>query len=185
MEPDKNKFYRMYAEDVKGVTQLMLDLWNNEFDIDTWKKRNMGRDYINRANSEGWTALHIALAKGTTDVDAVKFLLENGADPNLKTYNERTSLDLAKSFKDEDITYKLTKLLLKYGAEIPQTCDLSLSFLCRAVHKFINLKRKNKKLNYEIKELRQEINKLETHIACMPDGPAYLDAKDRFENNKY
>lgn len=60
----------------------------------------------------GWTALHWAVIK--SHVKIVKLLLENGADPNVKSYAETTPLILARFAKDG---VEIAKLLRKYGAK--------------------------------------------------------------------
>jgi ankyrin repeat protein len=56
--------------------------------------------FVNLQNSGGWSALHWAAACGHLDV--ISFLLENGADPTLKTVCGSTILDFAQG-KDQSI----------------------------------------------------------------------------------
>ena len=52
---------------------------------------------INHATKSGTTALHCATEKKA--VDMVRFLVERGADPNLKDDDDKSSIDIAKEKK--------------------------------------------------------------------------------------
>lgn len=52
------------------------------------------RTRVNQRGENGVTALHLAVVKG--DVDSVKLLLAQGADPDIKDDSGRTALDFAK-----------------------------------------------------------------------------------------
>jgi ankyrin repeat protein len=49
---------------------------------------------LNKKNTAGWTALHLAVMKG--DLEIVKALCEAGADITIKGNNDKTPFDLAR-----------------------------------------------------------------------------------------
>ena len=66
---------------------------------------------IDSQDEEGNTALMLAVA--VTEVDAVKLLIEKGADINLKNLLDETALDIAKKSKNADIMDLLKKAMTK------------------------------------------------------------------------
>lgn len=69
---------------------------------------------VNKVNTENWSALMIATRNicYKSNIKVVKILLENGADPNIRTRNRDTVLTL--SIVDiNNKTYKLVELLLR------------------------------------------------------------------------
>ncbi|XP_058833410.1 ankyrin repeat domain-containing protein 54-like [Topomyia yanbarensis] len=81
-------------------TELLEDMINKGFDPDT------------REQAFNRSALHIACSRGFTD--AVRLLLEKGANPNIRDLNENTPLHLASC--TENIA--IIDLLLKYGTNV-------------------------------------------------------------------
>ncbi|MBQ2645049.1 ankyrin repeat domain-containing protein [bacterium] len=101
-----SKFCDTEATDNEGNTPLFYSLGNKE--IMNILLRS-GAD-INGINSEGKTVLHQAVIKN--DYDSVKFLIENGANVNIKDQNDNTPIFYA--VKNSDIyTY-----LIESGAKI-------------------------------------------------------------------
>ena len=54
-----------------------------------------------QSESDGWTPLNDAVLKG--NVEIVKLLLENGADPRIENYQHETSIDMATRFGKGEI----------------------------------------------------------------------------------
>jgi ankyrin repeat protein len=54
-------------------------------------------DIINNKDEDGFTVLHLASDRGYLDI--VKFLVDSGADLNIKTDDEETALHLGKLMK--------------------------------------------------------------------------------------
>merc|ERR1711982_101312 len=54
---------------------------------------------INHVDQNGWTPLHESIRGG--NIEIVKFLLENGADINMRPHPDYSVLDLAKGFLDD------------------------------------------------------------------------------------
>ena len=72
--------------------------------------------YVNTQEPDGYTALHVAVEKG--DIDAVKFLLSEGACPTLPNAQGKKPVDLAKE--------KEMKVLLKEVECAPSPQEVSL-----------------------------------------------------------
>lgn len=73
-------------------------------------------DIINASDKNGWQPLHEAVRSGDTEI--VKFLLENGADPNSRTEkngNGASALHWALEYHDED--HPVVVLLKSNGAK--------------------------------------------------------------------
>jgi hypothetical protein len=70
---------------------------------------------LNKKDDEGQTPLATAVVQG--EVGVVRFLLEQGADPNIPNKNGLTPLDHACS-RDKAIAMTLAKLLLDHGANV-------------------------------------------------------------------
>jgi len=96
--------------------------------------------------------------------------IENHADLNIKDANNKSLLHYAAEYELIDVT----KLLLHNNAEPidEKTKILKLEMILQT-HK-----EENERLKYEL-------NLLETHIACKPDGPEFKKAQERFENKNY
>jgi hypothetical protein len=58
------------------------------------------KDLVNKADNNGWTALHEAVRGG--HVPTIKYLLEHGANINLRVKNGQTALSLAKEHLPEN-----------------------------------------------------------------------------------
>ena len=97
-----------------GFTQLMLCVLNNDLDTSSKYLKE-----INAKNSIGWTALHIACRNSKTfsSEEMVKFLLEKGADPNVKDNFNSVPLHSASAVSNEDSSLATVELLLKNGAD--------------------------------------------------------------------
>jgi ankyrin repeat protein len=108
-----------------SVTKLVEALLNRDFH----RAKELlaeGTD-IDSRNANGWTPLHFTVENFVPE--AVQFLLENNANPNLGDLFGATPLHLAidteiARFSDEFVRYKavaptldLTALLLKHGAD--------------------------------------------------------------------
>lgn len=85
--------------------------------------------YIDIANSQGLSALGIAIQKN--DLDSVKLLLEAGANPNLKDANGDTLFHLAVTRGNTEIVM----LLLQHGADIDRPDGRGNPALCNAIWK--------------------------------------------------
>ncbi len=95
-----------YMGDVKTIKALLE------------KKANIVNYQVNDQYSGLETALHIAVEKG--NFDAVQYLLENGADPNLDDRSSHTPLEYIMSPNDR----KTVKELLKHDAAFnPKTIN--------------------------------------------------------------
>lgn len=73
-------------------------------------------EVINASDNNGWQPLHEAVRSGDTEI--VKFLLENGADPNSRTEkkgNGASALHWAREYHDED--HPVVVLLKNNGAK--------------------------------------------------------------------
>ncbi|MFZ6844987.1 ankyrin repeat domain-containing protein [Undibacterium sp. RuTC16W] len=67
--------------------------------------------YIDAASPNGTTPLMMSVRSGK--LDAVKFLLDEGADANLKNQLGMTALDFAIEFEQKEIAYLLTSAIKK------------------------------------------------------------------------
>ena len=111
-------------ENQKFLLPLDDMCWDWDFDIDEAKKlaekADLSKFYFR--NSDIYPNLLLEIAIECNNVKMVKFLLENGADPNANNYDgehifsEMIYLDY---YDDEDIDRKLemVKLMLDYGAD--------------------------------------------------------------------
>jgi len=68
-------------------------------------------NFVCKENCQGWTPVMIATTEG--HADAVRFLLEHGADPNAQNQLGRTALHFAVKYGFQPIT----EALLEYGAD--------------------------------------------------------------------
>lgn len=100
----KEKREKLYK---KENNQLFIDL------INSFLKRN---NDINIINYGGFTLLHYAVLDG--DEELVKFLLENGANPNIQSnINKNTPLHINSSIgSQKEKTINIMRLLLENGA---------------------------------------------------------------------
>lgn len=83
--------------DVYAWTPLMRAAYENRLEIvELLAKRDNTR--VNQRGENGVTALHLAVLQG--NVNTVKLLLAQGADPEIKDNSDRTPLDFAKQNND-------------------------------------------------------------------------------------
>ena len=76
--------------------------------------KNIDNNIFNYRNNDGYTILHLAINESKKDM--VQFLLENGIDPNIKTSNNETPLELS-SNNSNSINRKINGILKVYGAK--------------------------------------------------------------------
>jgi ankyrin repeat protein len=96
-----------------GYTPLSLSLMEQHTNI-THFLLERGAD-VNARNSDGSTALIVALGLGDVRLETIRMLLDNNADPNLKDDSGATPLNGARGRQLTDIT----KLLVNRGAKDP------------------------------------------------------------------
>lgn len=132
---------------------------------------------VNEKTNNGMTCLHFAIMGG--NYDYVKFLLENKADPNARTFDDQLSPFICTAYitarftdidesndKDQIIRDKIEKLIISYGAKkenIPNTIGLFgclFTDIANIINTIINIE--NEKNNFQIpfKSL-DELNKVE------------------------
>lgn len=110
--------------DKVGKTPLMIAAeW---IKIDSVEKLLQAGANINAQDKDGLSALHhVAPYRGDDsqphdgDVDMIRFLLESGADPSLKTKDEKTALDMVAGFNKR----KKEKLLKSFQSSQPEQTD--------------------------------------------------------------
>lgn len=84
----------------------------------------VGHPDISRTDKKGRTCLHLASCRGMTD--AVRLLLENGADPNVTDIFGNTPLHWCGHMETVDV-------LIENGANVLARCEFEdYSFLCYA-----------------------------------------------------
>ena len=98
-----------YGYDTESMNELMLVVKDN--DMDAIKEYAADLSILNETNSEGYTALHIAVIE--SNYEAAEYLLEQGADPNTMDMYEYTPLMEAATYDD----FEMTELLLTLGAD--------------------------------------------------------------------
>jgi ankyrin repeat protein len=81
--------------DIKTLKKLLSEIGTpiNYSLAEGSSRSNQIQIYLNSQGQDQWTLLHIATNEG--NYSAVKFLLENGANPNTQSVNQRTALHLA------------------------------------------------------------------------------------------
>lgn len=99
-----------------GKSPLMQAVCNVDLPIEIIAKlAGEGKNKLNRVDYKGWTPLHWAVSHG--NIEAAKYLLKNGADPNLQSQDGKTPLSLvATSFGDKILKDDIIHLLLTSGA---------------------------------------------------------------------
>lgn len=102
--------------DLKLFKDKLVDLVKASRDGDITLISNLARlGYdLNERNSNGWTPLITASYHGQSEV--VKFLLENGAQPDLNDWNGTTPLMYAQLFAKKSMDTRIFDLLLDFGA---------------------------------------------------------------------
>ena len=84
---------------------------------------------VNARNDEDKTPLRVAC--GWNNVDVVKVLLENGANPNAKYFESWTLLMFIAA--NDEIDLEIFKMLLDAGADVNAKSEYSHTALCRAI----------------------------------------------------
>ena len=97
-----------FSYDLGSMNNLMIAVINQDMDS---VKSYSAKLNINDTNSEGYTALHVAVMWG--NYEAAKYLLEAGANPNTMDVYEYTPLMDAVGYED----YNMVELLLSSGAD--------------------------------------------------------------------
>lgn len=107
------------ARDKNGLTPLIIS-----FNLQSIYKKDIIKQLIfhkvdlNLQTNEGWTALHFAVDSSFDydDINLVKLLLENGADPNIKTKNNVTVFEKLFTNSSTPHLEVIFQLLLDYHA---------------------------------------------------------------------
>lgn len=86
---------------------------NNGYLIDLLTERNCDLNELTR----GWAPIHVAVQRRNTD--ALKGLLRNGADPDVKNISGHSPIDFAISVSYDDVTD--VELLIDVGCKIDRT----------------------------------------------------------------
>ena len=137
----------------------------------------------NVKDGNGRTPLYLSSmhSNHTSSLETVELLLRSNADPNVKDGTGWTLLCMVSnnSKNSNSISSLATvKLLLRYHAE---PFDKKTEKL--------KLELDNKSLRDEISSLKDRMLRVEKllqeHFDCAPDGPLYIEAKNRFENKMY
>ncbi|KAI8955739.1 hypothetical protein F4801DRAFT_277548 [Xylaria longipes] len=105
------------AKTVKWLTTNLFNLATDRNDLELCKLYlSMGVD-VNKSAGSVYVRppLHLATRHGTSHIEIVEFLLENGADPNIETDYFGTALEGA---LDSEEPQGLVELLVKYGATL-------------------------------------------------------------------
>lgn len=92
---------------IYGFTPLMASCYNGHYEIAKLLIES-GVKNINARTKNGWSALTMAVKRD--DVKLAKLLLDNGANPNLKTFFSDLSISQMEYFEE------MTKLLKEYGS---------------------------------------------------------------------
>ena len=98
--------------------QFLSKRTNNALSNQVFYKNRIKKDFGEKVSLSGnnkklWLNKSFFRVVGSRDIEAIKYLLDMGADPNFKYENERTVLMLL-AFKNNK---ELVELLLKYGAD--------------------------------------------------------------------
>jgi ankyrin repeat protein len=120
--------------DSNGLTPFQVAVINyKDSDILNLLVSNEKVDINETTSQQGWTTLHVAAS--LSNLTAARFLLSNGANPNIVDPNGRTSLHMAAQFaKDMDIV----ELLLNHK-------DTNVNYLDNAGRNALDFARENKK----------------------------------------
>ncbi len=95
-----------------GTTALMQAAWNGQMKIVKTLVENQADIHMQGAG--GWTALYFASLSGQGHPEVVRFLLDEGANPNIKDQIGMTSLQ----WIDAGISRpEIVKILRQYGAQ--------------------------------------------------------------------
>ena len=106
--------YYKYIEDQGEKLRQIAEDGNLNLIMDLFSKKSIF-PYINKANLEGWAALHFAAKEGYPKI--CEYLISQHADINLKTIDGRTPLHFACVIGNEEVI----KLLIEKGANINET----------------------------------------------------------------
>ena len=119
-----NKILKNYKLDInhrtkEGVTALLLAISLEKIDVAENLIKNGAN--VNISDAQGITPLHLAAQLPDDNVNFVKYLLSNGADPFLKTDNGNLALALAVNSNNKNIIELLYKNMYQSpaGASVP------------------------------------------------------------------
>lgn len=104
---------------VCGKEDLVMDYVTND------------RTYVNKYSTDGFSPLSLAVFFNQTNI--AKFLLENGADPNLQATNPSKVNALHSAVAREN--YELCKLLIEYGVNVNARQMQNVTALHSAAHR--------------------------------------------------
>src|SRR5271166_1002678 len=121
--PDLNKEYQCsrYTNST-GFTLLMkLVMRTRKEEVMDYLKSyipTLTKEELDKKNTHGWTALMLAARNSNeySNVDILRMLLKNGANPNLQNNYGHTALMMASSYSNTDSNMETIKILLKNGA---------------------------------------------------------------------
>ncbi len=152
-----NNFIKTDDGRVAGITSLMSAVSSNDLQGIAFFSKG-GASIVNQQNMGGATALHIACREG--NIDAVKALIENGANPNIADNEGWTPLMRAVLTANAEIT----DLLIDKGADVSALNSDGDSVIVQAAAsdcaKCLNIifEKGNIVKNMDIKILQNQIN---------------------------
>ena len=101
-----------YVDD-QGLTALHYAVWNGDYHLIEYLAEHSeghiqhgikGYSCLNMQTVCGYTALHIAIQSGSSNMKEIcKVLVSNGSDPEIRDHNGESSIDLAQSLKYSDV----------------------------------------------------------------------------------
>jgi ankyrin repeat protein len=115
------------VDDPSNSTPLMLASMNGHFDCVKILMKN-DLETLDAVNEYGWSAL--MLAANNNQVEVVRFLLDNGANPNTQNHVGETALYMAAKLN----LAVIVEILLKFGAKPRlKTSDKSTAMIAAAI----------------------------------------------------
>ena len=123
-EPDPEEVYDFFefgkAVDLTKLMKLVVNPETNN-NINKFKKfvSECTKEYINRQNSKGWSAVHMFCQKSRImNSDILKILIDAGANIDLKDNNGGSSLMFVSEFSGMHSTESIVKILIDAGANL-------------------------------------------------------------------